>query len=497
MTTLGLVERAFRAVGGNPLEPGYWQGTVFGGTPNSSSGMTVTPDRALTLAAVYACMKVIGEDVSTLNFQVFRKTSSGSEPAQDHPLYDLLHDQPNDDQTAQEWREEMTVNAAARGSGYARIIPGRRGFADQLKTIPPDSIRRESLPSGDYRYIVRPPSGPEETVLKDEVFELRAFLGLSVVGLARETFGNGLAAQQHAGRSWANGAKPSGVLKHKGTLSSGAQDRLTNSFAQKYGGTYNSGKPIVLEEGMDFTPTQLSNVDMQFIEGEYFGIEEVCRWFRMQPHKIAHLLRATFSNIEEQNIEHGKDTIEPWCVRWEQSVKRQLIIGPQFFASHDREQLYRGSGLSEAQANQIYRNIGVLNSNEIRDKLNRNPRAGGDKYWDVQPGTGSGAAAPQPSKARVLAEQAARNIVARERAAVTRNAPKFASDYDAWQSWCREFFGEHAGVVAERLALSVELARAYAEEKCSELIADGLQAVERWEARDIPALAMLALGGDY
>jgi HK97 family phage portal protein len=494
--TLGLVERALRAVGGNPLEPAYWQGTVFGGTPNSSSGMTVTPDRAMTLAAVYACMKVIGEDVSTLNFQVFRKTGAGSEPAADHPLYDLLHDQPNEDQTAQEWREEMTVNAAARGSGYARILPGRRGFADQLRTIQPDMIRRESLPGGDYRYKVRQPAAPEETLLKDEVFELRAFLGLSVVGLARETFGNAMAAQQFQGRTWANGARPSGILKHKSTLSEGAQSRIVNSFAQKYTGTMNAGKPILLEEDMDFVPTQISNLDMQFIESEYFGIEEVCRWFRMQPHKIAHLLRATFANIEEQNIEHGKDTIEPWCVRWEQSVKRQLIIGPQFFASHDREQLYRGNALAEAQASQIYRNIGVLNSNEIRDKLNRNPRAGGDKYWDVQPGTGSGAAAPQPSKARVLAEQAARNIVARERAAALRNGPKFAADYDAWQNWCNEFFSEHAGVVAERLALSPDLARAYCDEKRDELIADGLKAIEGWEARDVPALATLALGGE-
>lgn len=493
--TLGLIERTFKAVAGNPLDPSYWQGTVFGGGANSSSGMVVNPDRAMTLAAVYACLKVIGEDVSTLNLQVMQRTGQGAEPAPQHPLYDLVHDQPNQDQTAQEWREEMTVNAAARGSGYSRIIPGRRGFVDQLVTIPPDYIRRETLPNGNYRYQVRSDDNPQyQPVVKEDVFEMRGFLGMSVVGLARETFGNGLAAQSFQGRTWANGAKPSGILKHPGTLTKPAQDRLANSFDQRHAGVNNGGRTIVLEEGMSWEQVQISNLDMQFIESEYFTIEEVCRWFRMQPHKIAHLLRATFSNIEEQNIEHGKDTIEPWCVRWEQSGKRQLIVGPQYFLSHDREPLYRGNALAEAQAGQIYRNIGAMNSNEIREKLRLNPRAGGDKYWDVQPGTGSGAAAPQPSKARVLAENAARSIVARERTAVMRNAPKFAADYDGWQGWCREFFNEHAAVVAEKLGLTPVVARAYTDDKCAELIADGMKAVEGWESRDVPALADLALG---
>jgi HK97 family phage portal protein len=478
----------------------YWQGTVFGGGgPNSAAGMLVNPDRAMTLSAVYACLKVLGEDTSTLPFDVFRRTGADAkEPVPSHPLYDLIHDQPNPDQTAQEWREEMTVHAAARGAGYSRIIPGRRGFVDQLVTIPPETIRQESLPGGDYRYRIRNAEGREEVVLKDEVFELRGFLRMSVVGLARETIGSALAAEQFAGATWRNGAKPSGVLKHKGTLSAGAQERLRGSFDQRHAGANNGGRPIVLEEGMDWAQVQISNEDMQFIESRYFSIEEVCRWFRMQPHKIAHLLRATFSNIEEQNIEHGSDTIRPWCVRWEQAVKRQLLLGGQYFAEHNMDALLRGNTLAQNQGLMIERQMGVRNANEIRTLKNLNPRTdpGGTAYWDTQPGVGSGAiGTTTPTKARALAENAARGIVARERAAVSRNATKFAADYDGWQGWCRAFFEEHATVVAEKLALSQPLAHAYCEEKCNELIADGLKAVERWEARDIPQLAELALGG--
>lgn len=492
------MERVFAAVQAtNPLNPEYWPGTTFAGQPNSAAGMRVDDSSAMTLAAVYACLKVLGEDVSTLPFQVFRRVSDAAkEPATDHPLYDLIHDQPNEDETAQEWRERMTVDAASRGAGYSRILPGRRGFVDQLVRIDPNDIRRETAPGGDYRYRVRSQGSSEEVILKDEIFELRGFLGLSVLGLARQTMGSALAAEMHAGKSWANGAKPSAVLKHKKQLSAEAQERLRRSVESVYSGAPNSGRIVILEEDMDWAQMQITNADMQFIESRYFSIEEVCRWFRMQPHKIAHLLRATFSNIEEQNIEHTTDTVRPWCVRWEQAVKRQLIGAPQYFCEHNLDAIQRGNTLAQAQALNIERNAGVINANEWRALKNRNPRPGGDQYWDIQPGTGSGSATAQPpSKARMLAEQAARNLIARERAAVTRNAPKFANDHEGWQGWVRGFYAEHAAVVSQRLALSPELAHAYAEEKAGELIADGLKVIDVWEARDVPGLAELALGG--
>jgi hypothetical protein len=262
---------------------------------------------------------------------------------------------------------------------------------------------------------------------------------------------------------------------------------------------------MVFEEGMTWVKVGIDPKDAQFLESRYFSVEDVCRWLRLSPHKIQHLLRATFNNIEHLGIEHVRDSIRPWSVRWEQAVDTQLILEPNLYVRHNMDALLRGDALAQAQALEIERQNGIINANEWRALKERNPRAdgGGDVYWDTQPGTGSGSAGgSKPPPGRALAEAAARKAVQREVSAIGRKAAKYATaapeNPEAWAAWRLEvetFYAEHQAFVRETLHLSASLAAIYCDGKTAEVLSEGLKCVEHWEARDVPELAGLALGG--
>lgn len=495
----GLLERAlaFRAV--NVNDDRYW-GEGGGG---SRSGVTVTADTALTYSAFFACVSVIAEDESTLPLPAFQRRGDSRLPRPDHQAHFLLNEQPNEKQTAQEFREWMTAVSAMRGEALARIIGGRGGHADQLEPLDPNHLRKEKLPSGSVRYKYRRDGqGVEETFLPDEVFRLPGRLGLSVVTLAKETLGAALAGDRFTSAMWKNGIRPRMALQHPGAMSPKAQQNLRDSIDFEHGGADNAGRTMIFEEGMTWVKVGIDPKDAQFLESRNFSVEEVCRWFRMQPHKIAHLLRSTNNNIEHQGIEHVTDTIRPWCVRWEQAAKVQLITEPDIYVRHNMDALLRGDALTTAQALEVERRNGIINANEWRALKERNPRddPGGDTYWDTQPGTGSGN--PANGKAVALAEAAAGRVVQREKAAMARKGAKYAtasaSDSEAWAEWRSEvegFYLEHRGFVRETLHLSESVAVAYCDGKAEEVLSEGLGCIERWDARDIPGLAEMALGG--
>lgn len=505
----GLIERLLATAApraGAAADERMW-GTIG---PVSSAGIPVTPGVALTYSAVFACVSVIAEDESTLPFPVFERRGDSRIPRPEHPVNYVLNERPNAQQTSQEWREWMTAVAAMRGEALSRMVPGRRGAADQLVPMEPDQVAKETLPGGQVRYRYRHEDGRTETLLADQVFRLPGRMGLSVVALARETIGAAIAGDRYTGSQWRNGIKPKMGLQHPKTLSKEAQSRLAQSVDAELAGIENAGRTAVFEEGMTWVKIGVDPKDAQFLESRQFSVEEVCRWFRMQPHKVAHLLRSTNNNIEHQGIEHVTDTMRPWCVRWETSAKVQLLEAePDLYAKHNMDALLRGDALARSQALEIQRRNGVRNADEWRALEDLNPRSdpGGQVYWDVQPGTGQGGSDPggkQPSKAQRLAESAAARVVAREIAAMTRKAAKFASvdeqrDPDAWAAWRAEvtgFYAEHRTFVQETLAVGEFVAREYCEGKAEELLAGGVSAMGRWEERDTRELAELALGGE-
>lgn len=500
---VGLLERliAPRVRADNPVtDERYWGGGVA-----AAAGVSVTPETALTYSAFYACVSVLGEDESTVPFPVFERRGDTRIPRPDHGLHQLLNEQPNESQSAQEWREWMTAVSAMRGEALSEIVPGRRGFADQLKPLDPNITSREKLPGGKVRYRVREEAGRTRYILADDVFRLPGRLGLSVVALAKETIGSAIAGDQFTGAMWRNGIRPRMALQHPGKLSAEAQKNLAESLSVNHGGPLNAGRTMVFEEGMTWVKVGLDPKDAQFLESRQFSVEEVCRWFRMQPHKIAHLLRSTNNNIEHQGIEHVVDTMRPWCVRWEQAVARQLIYEPNIYARHNLDALLRGDAVTSAQALEIERRNGIINANEWRALKERNPREdpGGDVYWDIQPGTGTGGSDPngkQPSRARGLAIAAAGQVIRRETAAMSRKAVKHAAasaDSEAFEAWRAEvegFYADLRAFIVEALALDPETAAAYCDAKADEVLSEGVTAISRWEQRDITRLASLALG---
>lgn len=349
----------------------------------------VTVSGAQAISTVWACVKVISETVSLTPAFVYERTQDGGKQrATDHPVYDLIHFRPNPYQTIFEFFELVTAHAVLRGNGYAWITPGRRGFADQLHPLHPDRVVPEWAPDGEsIRYrIVDTRKNTIRTLLQDEVIHLRGrsedgLLGLSTISQARRTLGLTQSAEQHGTQLFQNGANPGVVLEHPGELKGAAAQRLAAQFDSRHAGAQNTGKTLVLEEGMKAAKLSMSNDDAQFLETRQFQVAEICRWFRVQPHKVHDLSRATFGNIEHQSLEFVSDTILPWLKRWELALSSDLISAPnKYFIEFLVDGLLRGDAASRVAYYEAMTRMRTMSRNEIRARENLNPIDGGDEY---------------------------------------------------------------------------------------------------------------------
>jgi HK97 family phage portal protein len=383
----------FRAdSGGRSVDPGddRWYGNSFG--YGTASGQHVTPERALLLSAVYSCVRVCCETVSSLPLVVYKRLpDGGKERAITHPLYKVLHNRPNQWQTSMEWVEMMQGHQELRGNAFSLIQPGPQGAIDQLVPIHPDRVQVYRLPNGRLRYAVRDwYSGELRSYLQDEMFHLRGWssdgmVGMSTVSLGRETMGVGLGQQDYAARFLENDAQPRGVLEHPASMSPEGYKRAKDSFQESQSGA-NRHKTAILEEGMTYHALTLNNKDSQFLEAREFTRSEIAGMFRVPPHKIGDLTKATFSNIEQQNIEFVVDCVRPRVVRWEQRINNDLINpleidNEEYFCEFLLDGLLRGDQKSRYEAYTNGRNTGFLSVNDIRRMENLNPIGpDGDEY---------------------------------------------------------------------------------------------------------------------
>jgi HK97 family phage portal protein len=384
----------FRADSGgrtiDPLDDRYYGHRPGYGT---ASGQDVTPELALKLAAVYACVRVVAETIASLPLIIYKRLPDGGKVrAIEHPLYKVLHDAPNQWQTSMEWVEMMQGHQELRGNAYSLIQSGPRGAVDSLIPVHPDRVVVKRLENGRLRYIVTDwYTGERKPYAQEEVFHMRGLssdgmTGMSTVGLASEAIGLGLGQQDYAARFLENDAQPRGVLEHPQTLSPEASKRIRDTFTQAQSGA-NRHKPAVLEEGMKYSALSLNNKDSQFLEARVFTTAEIARFFRMQAHKIGDLTKATFSNIEQQNIEFATDCIRPRVVRWERRIKVDLIdplgLGDDYFCEFLMDALLRGDLKSRYEAYSIGIQNGFMSPNDCRRSENLNPIAkedGGDTY---------------------------------------------------------------------------------------------------------------------
>lgn len=366
----------------DPFDERFWSGV----STAARSGVSVTPNSAVQVAAVNAAVRVISETIASLPLILYKRLpNGGKERATDHPLYKVLHGQPNQWMTLMEWMELMVRNILLRGNAYAYVETRQRAKIYALKPLNPDNVTPRWGKKDEYLlYDVR--IDGKTTTYRD--FEIVHFRGPSEDGVigkgpiqeARDVVGNALALDQYQSHFYANGVRASGVLEHPGVLTDETAKRLSDSFKAAYSGVTNSGKAIVLEDGMKFNPISVSPKDAEFLEVRKFSITEIARLFRVPPHMIGDLGESSYSNIEQEAISFVVHSIRPWTVRIEQALMKTLLFdeGEDYVIEFLLDGLLRGDTESRYRAYQTGLQNGFLKLNEVRELENKNPLDWGD-----------------------------------------------------------------------------------------------------------------------
>lgn len=372
----------------NLRNPPDWLYSSFAGGDRTKSGVTVSPDSALTLSAYFAAIRAISEDVGKLPLILYKRLEPrGKERQPNHPLYRLLRNEPNAEMTAMTFRQTLTFHAIGWGNGFAEIVRGKNGRPAALWPIDPRRVTVERDKQQRIQYRVRSNIDSKDVILQPrDVLHIHGLgfdglTGYSVAHLARESIGAALAAERSGAALFGNGSRPAGILEYPDALPPESKKQLKEAWENQYKGSENAGKTAVLEEGMSFKPIGVPNKDAQWIEMREFSVSELARWLRIPPHKIAHMRDATFSNIESQAREYVIDTLQPWMVRWEQEIARKLITARSpLFAEHLVDGLLRGDTENRFKAYQTAIASGWMSRNEARALENLNPADGLDEF---------------------------------------------------------------------------------------------------------------------
>jgi HK97 family phage portal protein len=362
----------------------------------TNSGKRVNDRTAMQHIAVYACVRVLSEAIAQLPLHVYQYTDKGKERVPQHPLYFLLHDQPNPEMTSFVFRETLMSHLLIYGNAYAQIIRNGRGDVIGLYPLMPDKVKvdRDEHNRLIYIYSRYDEANPNlksqgdivlcsEDVLHIPGLGYDGLVGYSPIAMAKNAIGLAVACDEYGATFFANGASPSGVLEHPGVIKN--PERVRDAWHSAYGGR-NSHKVAVLEEGMKFTPIAIPNNEAQFLETRKFQIEEIARLYRVPLHMIGDLDHATFSNVEHLSLDFVKYSLDPWLVRWEQSFQKDLLSDSdkgKYFIKFNVEGLLRGDYASRMQGYATARQNGWMSANDIRELEDMNAipeELGGNLY---------------------------------------------------------------------------------------------------------------------
>ncbi len=372
----------------------------LGGT---AAGKYVTERSAMQMTAVYCCVRILSEAVASLPLQFYRYTDDGGkEKAVEHPLYFLLHDEPNPEMTSFIFRETLMTHLLLWGNAYSQIIRNGKGEVVALYPLMPDRMKVDRDEHGRlyYEYTVYDSDDVDgrkgtnkvgrtvrlqpHDVLHIPGLGFDGLVGYSPIAMAKNAIGLAIATEEYGSKFFANGAAPSGVLEHPGTIKD--PSKVRESWQATFGGSGNANKIAVLEEGMKYTPISISPEQAQFLETRKFQIDEIARIFRVPPHMIGDLEKSSFNNIEQQSLEFVKYTLDPWVSRWEQAMVRALLTPDEkkkYFFKFNVDGLLRGDYQSRMNGYATARQNGWMSANDIREleNLDRIPaEQGGDLY---------------------------------------------------------------------------------------------------------------------
>ena len=363
----------------------------------STSGKAVTERSAMQMTAVYSCVRILAEAIAGLPLHLYTyKEDGGKEKATGHPLYLLLHDEPNPEMSSFVFRETLMTHLLLWGNAYAQIIRNGKGEVVALYPLMPNRMTVDRDSSGQlfYSYQMNNSDAPTmkagTVILKpSDVLHIPGLgfdglVGYSPIAMAKNAIGLAIATEEYGAKFFANGATPGGLLEYPGTVKD--PDRVRESWNKGFSGSQNAGKVGILEEGMKYTPISIAPEQAQFLETRKFQINEIARIFRVPPHMVGDLEKSSFSNIEQQSLEFVKYTLDPWVVRWEQSLSRALFTPEekkQYFFKFNVEGLLRGDYQSRMNGYATARQNGWMSANDIREleNLDRIPaEEGGDLY---------------------------------------------------------------------------------------------------------------------
>lgn len=385
MTMTQWVRRFFSASPESPLSrPAQWLLDWAGVT----DGITVTASSSVQMSAVYACVSLIARLIGSMPLKVYSALDRSGIPATDHPLYPLLHLQPNPRMTSAIWSEYLITSMLLRGDAYVAIGQTQGGRVLDLYPLHADSVTPELLPSGDLSYRVRLANGGVERLSADRILHIPGahfdgVKGRSVIECARETIALAMATQQHGIRTFTRGTGVGLVLKHPRSLSKDAQERLRQQLMNDHRILDSPRAPLLLEEGMDVSTLRISNDDAQFLETRKFQVEEICRFFGVPPHMIGHTEKQTSwgSGVEQQTIGFLTFTLIPLCVRIEQEINRKLFPSGTHYAQYKHQGILRGDSSARAAYYASALQHCWMSPNEIRALEDLPPVEGGNTLF--------------------------------------------------------------------------------------------------------------------
>lgn len=366
--------------------------TVLGSVSasKSSSGMLVTPETAMGIGAIRACVTLLAESIAQLPCELYQRDENGGRRrATDHPLYDVIHSQPNRKDTSFEYYEQQQGVLGLEGNSYSLIDRHGNGDIAELIPINPKKVIVLKGPDG-MPYYELPELGetvPMRMMHHIKYFSLDGYIGTSPIQTNADVLGLGMAVEQHAAQVFARGTTMSGVIerpKEAGAIKSQASiDKLLAKWTDRYSGVRNAFSVALLQEGMSYKQLSQDNEKAQLLQSRQWTVNEVCRLYKIPPHMIQLLDKSTNNNIEHQGLQYVMYTLLAWLKRHEAAMMRDLLLPSErrdFYIEFNVSSLLRGDQKSRYESYALGRQWGWLSVNDIRRMENMAPVEGGDTY---------------------------------------------------------------------------------------------------------------------
>ena len=374
----------------NLASPQQWLLAALNGGTESKSGAAVTANNSLQLAAVFSCISLIAETIAMLPCVLYKSMEKGKEKADSKLLYSILRNLPNPETTAFEFWVMYVVNLLLTGDAFAIIKRDENGQILQIWNVPSKNVTiYRNKVTKELFYEIKDGEGNKGTYYPEEIVHTRGLRfdnldkSLNPIILARDALGLAQAQEEYASKYFANGAQVGGIVKYPQKLSETAFQRFKEDFNREYSSVVNSNKTIFLEDGADFVQVTNNPKDSQALDSRKFQVIEICRFFRVPPHMIFDLDRATFSNIESQYVGYVTYCINPITAKIEQTIYRDLLTlqeKKKHFAKFLTNALLRGDIKTRKEFYQAGIQNGWFSPNDVRELEDLNAYDGGDIY---------------------------------------------------------------------------------------------------------------------